>query len=61
MTHTKDRDYYRCQPDSALHEEVQRGINPNWPELAVVLAERLSDAHYKYDALRYDYREAFDD
>ena len=61
MTHTKDRDYYRCIDDKQLIEETKYSTDPDWHELAVVLAERLADAHYKHDALRYDYRAELND
>jgi hypothetical protein len=37
----KDRDYYRAQTNSELREEVKRGVNVDWHELAIVLEERL--------------------
>ena len=37
----KDRDYYRQLANSELREEVKRGINIDWHELAIVLEERL--------------------
>lgn len=37
----KDRNDYRTMSVLALQEEVLRGINPDWQELAIVLAERL--------------------
>lgn len=41
MQRPKDRDYYRCLTNAALREEVKRGVNINWHELAIVLEERL--------------------
>jgi len=40
---TKDRDYYRNLPTSELIVEVRYGINIDWRELAIALAERLED------------------
>lgn len=37
----KDRNDYRCMETKELHEEVQRGINVDWQELAIALAERV--------------------
>lgn len=37
----KDRNDYRSMDTSALQEEVKRGINVNWQELAIAMAERL--------------------
>lgn len=39
----KDRDHYRCQTTIALKEEVRYGINVDWHELAIAMAERLDD------------------
>ena len=41
MTKPRDRDYYRALANSELREEVKRGINIDWHELAIVLEERL--------------------
>ncbi len=38
---TKDRDYYRSLETKELREEVHYGINVDWHELAIALAERL--------------------
>lgn len=37
----KDRNDYRSMATKELQEEVLRGINPDWQELAIALAERL--------------------
>lgn len=37
----KDRNDYRTMATKELQEEVLRGINVDWQELAIVLAERL--------------------
>lgn len=37
----KDRNDYRTMSTRDLQEEVLRGINVDWQELAIVLAERL--------------------
>lgn len=42
----KDRNYYRTLSNKELHEEAVRGVDVDWQELAVVLAERLVDADY---------------
>lgn len=38
-----DRNYYRQLGHNELLDTVQMGINVNWQELAIVLAERLED------------------
>ena len=37
----KDRDYYRSLATRELREQVHYGINVDWKELAIALAERL--------------------
>lgn len=37
----KDRNDYRSMDTRALQEETLRGINVDWQELAIALAERL--------------------
>jgi hypothetical protein len=37
----KDRTYYRTMSTRELREEVKYGINVDWKELAIALAERL--------------------
>lgn len=37
----KDRNDYRCMATKELQEEVQRGVNVNWQEIAIALAERV--------------------
>lgn len=37
----KDRNDYRSMATKELREEVLRGINVDWQELAITLAERL--------------------
>lgn len=37
----KDRNDYRCMYTKQLQEEVCYGINVDWQELAIALAERL--------------------
>jgi hypothetical protein len=39
---TKDRNYYRNLDTALLKEEIHYGINVNWQELAIALAERLN-------------------
>lgn len=43
MAFVKQRDDYRCMSKKELIEEVKRGTNVNWEELAIALAERLND------------------
>ena len=38
---TKDRNYYRTLDSTLLEEEVKYGIDVDWMELAVALAERM--------------------
>ena len=38
---TKDRSYYRRLSTSALEELTHYGIDENWKELAIAMAERL--------------------
>lgn len=45
---TKDRAYYRQQPTSILLEEAKRGVNVDWQELGIALAERLEDVELNY-------------
>ena len=40
---TKDRNYYRQFGHNELLDTVKLGVNVNWQELAIVLAERLED------------------
>ncbi len=39
----KDRDYYRTVETTTLKEEVHYGIDVDWQELAIAMAERLDD------------------
>lgn len=43
MEFRKDRDYYRCATDRYLIEQAQHGIDVDWRELAVALAERVDE------------------
>lgn len=45
----KSRDYYAMLPNSILLEEVSCGVQVNWPELAVVLAQRLQEEQRRND------------
>jgi len=48
----KDRDHYRCQTTTALQEEVRYGVNVDWQELAIALAERVDTVRDEvYDEL----------
>lgn len=47
----KDRDYYRCATDRYLIEQVQHGIDVDWRELAVALAERVDELAERVDEL----------
>lgn len=52
----KDRNYYRSMDIRALQDEVKYSINPDWQELAIVLAERLDTiADEIIDEMRDDY------
>ena len=53
-TVTKDRDYYRSQEIKDLLDEVKYAINPDWQELAIVLAERLKEAEWEVKEARYN-------
>lgn len=56
---SKDRNYYRCMATSELKEEVRRGINVDWEELAIVLAERLETIRREvYDEVAEEYDDA---
>lgn len=46
----KDRNDYRCMGTAELCSETKYAINPNWEELAIVLAERLTTKRYDYYA-----------
>lgn len=39
----KDRNDYRAMRDDALLRAVKEELNPDWHELAIVLAERLRE------------------
>lgn len=39
----KDRNDYRAMRDSELLREMKEELNPDWHELAIVLAERLRE------------------
>lgn len=52
----KDRDYYRSTSTKELQEEVKRGINVDWQELAIALAERVDTIRREtLDEIRDDY------
>jgi hypothetical protein len=38
----KDRDYYRSLDTHVLKEEIHYGVDVDWQELAIALAERMS-------------------
>lgn len=51
----KDRSYYRTMETTALREEIHYGINVDWKELAIALAERLDTVRNEvYDAVGAD-------
>jgi hypothetical protein len=43
---TRDRDYYRALTNKDLVDEAKNAINPDWHELAIVLAERLEKEEF---------------
>jgi hypothetical protein len=53
---TKDRNDYRSMSTYDLCEEVCYAINPNWEELAIALAERLTAKHEIIETYRYNLR-----
>lgn len=48
----KDRDYYRCATDKYLIEQAQHGIDVDWRELAVALAERVDELARELEDVR---------
>ena len=51
----KDRNDYRLMTAKELQEEVHYGINVNWQELAIAMAERLDTIRREvYDELDND-------
>lgn len=50
-TYTKDRTDYRQMELSALVDEAKYGINIDWRELAVVLAERAEKGNYQAEVV----------
>lgn len=44
---TKDRNYYRTLDSTLLEEEVKYGIDVDWMELAVALAERMNKVRHE--------------
>lgn len=54
---TRDRSYYRDMTNKELVEETKytpHYKNANWQELAIVLAERVSDLKHRLDNGHYD-------
>ncbi len=49
----RDRDFYRGFSDKELLDEVNYAINPDWHELAIVLAERLKTLERENSDLRW--------
>lgn len=56
MTPTKDRTDYRSMDTAQLCEETRYAVNPNWQELAIVLAERLESKQREFTDFKYDLR-----
>lgn len=48
----RDRDHYRGLQTTELLDEVKYALDPDWQELAIVLAERIVTMRREYD---YDY------
>lgn len=49
----KDRDYYRSMATAELKEQIHYGINVDWKELAIAMAERLDTIRREvYDEVR---------
>ena len=51
---TKDRDYYACLSTSELQDEINYGINVDWHELCVAMAQRIKALDRKLEGWRYD-------
>ena len=51
---TRDRSYYRDMTNKELVETARCGVNLDWQELAIVLAERVSDLKHRLDNGHYD-------
>jgi len=51
---TRDRSYYRQMTNKELVEQAETYMQTNWQELAIVLAERVSDLKHKLDNGHYD-------
>ncbi len=51
---TRDRSYYRQMTNKELVEQAETYMQTNWQELAIVLAERVSDLKHKLDNNHYD-------
>lgn len=43
----KDRTYYRQQTKAELLDEAKRGLNVDWQELCIALAERVEGEEYE--------------
>jgi hypothetical protein len=53
-TITRDRSYYRHMTNRELVETARCGVNLDWQELAIVLAERVDDLKRRLDDGHYD-------
>ena len=53
-TITRDRSYYRHMTNKELVETARCGVNLDWQELAIVLAERVDDLKRRLDDGHYD-------
>lgn len=51
---TRDRNYYRQMTNKELVEQAETYMHTNWQELAIVLAERVSDLKHRLDNGHYD-------
>jgi hypothetical protein len=51
---TRDRSYYRQMTNKELVEQAETYMQTNWQELAIVLAERVSDLKHRLDNGHYD-------
>jgi hypothetical protein len=51
---TRDRSYYRQMTNKELVEQAETYMQTNWQELAIVLAERVSDLKHRLDNNHYD-------
>jgi hypothetical protein len=51
---TRDRSYYRQMTNKELVEQAETYMHTNWQELAIVLAERVSDLKHRLDNNHYD-------